>query len=129
MRNMTYKLNHGSSAIENTSIGMIEMSLGLMDTCKRRDKQVIIAEITKIARNGALKTQIMYRAKLCFSQVNEYLELLQKFDFLEKSAENGKEVYRATPKGLEYLLRQQELQQMLYIDVRIGMKIPPQSLI
>jgi predicted transcriptional regulator len=110
---------------------MIEMSSGLMNTFKRRDKQVIIAEITKIARNGALKTQIMYKANLSFSQLNEYLALLKKVNFLEKSINNGKEVYLATPKGLEFLQRQQEIGQLLSADVnvKIGVKIPPQLLL
>ena len=76
------------------------MYSGLMNTCKRRDQQVIIAEITKIARNGALKTQIMHKANLSFAQLNAYLALLKKLNFLEKSAENGRVVYTATPKGL-----------------------------
>jgi len=107
------------------------MSLGSMNTCKRRDKQVILAEITKIARNGSSKTHIMHKANLCFSQINEYLALLKKLNFLEKSTVNGKEIYKATLKGLEFLQREQEVQQMLYVDVnlRIGVKIPPQILI
>lgn len=39
---------------------------------KRRDKIDIIAEITNIAKDGALKTQIMYKANLSFSQLNIY---------------------------------------------------------
>jgi predicted transcriptional regulator len=36
---------------------------------KRRDKLSIIAEILEIAKNGTLKTQIMYRANLSFAQL------------------------------------------------------------
>lgn len=99
---------------------MIELSSGLMNTCKKRDKYVIIAEITKIAR---------YKANLSFSQLSEHLALLKKVNFLEKSTKNGKEVYKATPKGLDFLQRQQELVQLLSADVnvRIGVKIPPQN--
>ena len=37
---------------------------------KRRDRLYILAEILAIAKNGYLKTQIMYRANLSFAQLN-----------------------------------------------------------
>jgi predicted transcriptional regulator len=110
---------------------MIEMPLSLTGKGKRRDRQVIIAEITKIARNGASKTQIMYKANLCFSQINAFLVLLQEFNFLDSTDENGRVVYKTTSKGLEFLQKQQEIQQMLCADVnvKISMKTPPQILL
>jgi predicted transcriptional regulator len=83
---------------------------------KRRDKLVIIAEILAIARTRALKTQIMYKANLSFSQLNEYLKLLTKVKLLEKKVESGKEIYRATKKGKEFLQRQQEVMDLLCED-------------
>lgn len=110
---------------------MIEMSSGLMNTYKRRDKQVIIAEIMKITRNGSSKTQILRKVRMSFSQINLYLALLKKINFLEKSVQKGRVVYIATPKGLEYLQKQQELVQLLRADVNLKMsvKIPPQILL
>ena len=75
---------------------------------KRRDKLVIMTEIIDIAKNGTSKTHIMFAANLSFSQLNQYLELLCQSNLLEKSKNNadGREIYRATEKGLEFMEKQ-----------------------
>lgn len=71
---------------------------------KRRDRLNIIAEILEITQDCALKTQIMYRANLSFTQLNEYLDFMLRTRLLMKIVEeNGKESYKATKKGLKYL--------------------------
>ena len=50
---------------------------------KRRDRHEIVAEILETARGGAIKTHIMYKAKLSYAQLNEYLPLLVEKGFLE----------------------------------------------
>lgn len=70
---------------------------------KRRDRLQIIAEILEIAKNGSLKTQIMYRANLSFAQLNEYLGLLLDVELLQESVENGKTMFKITEKGVEYM--------------------------
>lgn len=50
---------------------------------KRRDRHDIVAEILETARGGAIKTHIMYKAKLSYAQLNEYLPLLVEKGFLE----------------------------------------------
>jgi predicted transcriptional regulator len=95
----------------------IEMCALIMSTLpKRRDKLDIIAQITEIAQNGALKTQIMYRANLSFSQLGEYLAMLGKINLLEKSSEQGREVYRATAKGIDFLERHRDMTLLLNDD-------------
>jgi len=98
---------------------------------KRRDKINIIAEITDIAKNGALKTQIMYKANLSFAQLTEYLGLLKKINILEKTNQSGKEIYTATQKGLEFLQKQQEIMQLLNEEptMRIGIRVIPKILL
>jgi predicted transcriptional regulator len=96
---------------------------------KRRDKLVIMAEIMCISKNGALKTQIMYKANLSFAQLTEYLKLLSQTSLLEKSAENGKQIYKATRKGIDFLERQQEIMDLLYQEEgRNGVKMPPETM-
>jgi predicted transcriptional regulator len=80
---------------------------------KRRDKLCIIAEILEIAKGGTLKTQIMYRANLSFAQLNDYLKFMFKLKLLEKIDDEGKDVYVATEKGLDFLQRQNEVQQLV----------------
>ncbi|MCJ7559714.1 winged helix-turn-helix domain-containing protein [Candidatus Bathyarchaeota archaeon] len=103
-------------------------------TSKRRDRLCIIAEILEIAKGGPLKTQIMYKANLSFTQLNEYLKLMLKIRLLAKLVYNGKEVYTATEKGLDFLQRHCELTELLKEDEngkngKNGVKIPPQNLL
>jgi predicted transcriptional regulator len=70
---------------------------------KRRDRLFIIAEILDIAKDGALKTQIMYKANLSFAQLNTYLKLLLNTQLLQKTKNDRKTIYSTTKKGLEYM--------------------------
>ena len=100
---------------------------------KRRDKLFIIAEIIEIARDGSLKTQIMYRANLSFTQLNDYLRFMIRISLLEKIFENDKDVYRATEKGLDFLQRYREINELLKNegenDCRNGIRVPPPHLL
>jgi len=79
----------------------------MKDSEKRRDRHEIVAEILKTAVNGRIKTHIMYRAKLSYSQINEYLPLLVERGFLEnvKVTKSGQRstIYKTTSKGLEFI--------------------------
>ena len=58
----------------------------LSNTSGRRDRHDIVAEILETARGGAIKTHIMYKAKLSYSQLEEYTALLVEKGFLQKHA-------------------------------------------
>jgi predicted transcriptional regulator len=79
----------------------------MANTTKRRDRHEIIAEILKTAREGKIKTHIMYKAKLSYAQINEYLPLLVNKGFLEpftvKKRKAHKRLYRTTKKGMKLL--------------------------
>jgi predicted transcriptional regulator len=100
---------------------------------KRRDKLYIIAEILEIAKDGTLKTQIMYRANLSFTQLNDYLKFMLKINLLDKVVENDKEIYRATDKGLDFLQRYREITELIKSEGenynKNGVKIPPPHLL
>lgn len=85
----------------------------LEEKTKRRDKLNIIAEIIEIAREGALKTQIMYKANLSFSQLGEYLTFMAKTGLLQKYDESGRDVYCATTKGIDFYHRHIELIELI----------------
>ena len=107
---------------------------GANSTARRRDKLYIIAEILEIAKEGTLKTQIMYRANLSFTQLNDYLTLMLKISLLDKNEENDKEIYRATKKGMDFLERYRDITQLLKMDEdngnsKNGVKIPPAHLL
>jgi predicted transcriptional regulator len=76
---------------------------------KRRDRLQIIAEILDIAKEGALKTQIMYKANLSFSQLNNYLKLLLEITLLETQKRSRRKIYKTTKKGVKYMQRYQEI--------------------
>jgi predicted transcriptional regulator len=111
----------------------IELNSWIVETTsKRRDKLCIVAEILEIAKDGTLKTQIMYRANLSFAQLNDYLKFMLKIKLIQKIAQQGKDVYVATDKGLDFLQRQCELTELLKTEdekPRNGVKTPPQSLL
>lgn len=91
----------------------------LLTKQRRRDQLSIIANILDIAKEGALKTQIMYRANLSFTQLNDYLRFLLETDFLTQSVFEGKEGYITTIKGLGYLRKHRELIKMVETNFRI----------
>ena len=80
---------------------------------KRRDRLYIISEILTIAKDGSLKTQIMYRANLSFAQLNEYLSFLLKIKLLKVVTENEREIYRTTTKGIKYLENYEKITALL----------------
>lgn len=74
---------------------------------KRRDRHDIVTEILKTAREGKIKTHIMYKAKLSYSQINTYLQLLVEKGFLENNTVVRKRqtitLYKTTPKGVHLI--------------------------
>jgi predicted transcriptional regulator len=77
------------------------------DNSKRRDRHDIIAEILRTAKEGKIKTHIMYKAKLSYAQISEYIPTLVEGGFLENTMirhrRYQKRVFRTTPKGLKFL--------------------------
>lgn len=80
---------------------------------RRRDQLSIIASMLEITHESVLKTQIMYRANLSFLQLNDYLAVLFHNGLIFQSNVDGKEVYNITAKGLGFLKRYRELQNMI----------------
>jgi predicted transcriptional regulator len=72
-----------------------------------------MAEILEVAVDGALKTQVMYRANLSFAQLNEYLKLMLDLKLLEIAKNTEKTVYKTTTKGMRYLQSYREIRDLL----------------
>ena len=79
----------------------------------RRDRLHIMAEIMEITKGSQLKTRIMYRANLSFSQVNEYLSFLTKMGFLKVNEVNDQIFYETTTKGERYIDNYMEMSNLL----------------
>ena len=67
----------------------------------RRSKMEIIGSILRVAWNGELKTNIMFKASLSFAQLNRYLEFLNDKGLLAKGAKRA--LWVTTEKGKEFL--------------------------
>jgi predicted transcriptional regulator len=105
---------------------------GSNPSTKRRDKLYIIAEILETAKDSALKTQIMYRANLSFTQLNDYLSFMLKNELLEKILINDRDVYKATAKGMNFLERYREITELLKTEgdnYKNNVKVPPPHLL
>jgi predicted transcriptional regulator len=72
-----------------------------------------MAEILNIAREGTLKTQIMYRANLSFAQLNDYLSFLKEAKLLKVNTTEGRTIHKTTSKGLKYLENFAEIKDLL----------------
>jgi predicted transcriptional regulator len=72
-----------------------------------------MAEIMEVANGGRLKTQIMYRVNLSFSQLREYLSFLTEMGFLRIRNENRKKFYETTVKGIQYVESYREMSNLL----------------
>jgi predicted transcriptional regulator len=66
---------------------------------KYRDRVRIIADILKVAREGAKKTKIMYIANLSYSLLEKYLRETTAMGFLS----HDDSAYQVTEKGLVFL--------------------------
>jgi len=72
-----------------------------------------MAEILEVTMDGALKTQVMYRANLSFAQLNEYLKLMLELKLLEITKNTQKTYYKTTTKGMRYLQSYREIKDLL----------------
>ena len=72
-----------------------------------------MAQILEITKDSSLKTQIMYKANLSFSQLTEYLSLLIEMRLLENIVNEDKTIYRTTRKGVEYIKNYKQIRDLL----------------
>lgn len=71
----------------------------------------ISAAILDIAKDGAIKTKIMYKAYLSFPQLKEYLQVLTDGGLLEYVKEER--TYNTTEKGKRFLKMYREVDAMV----------------
>ena len=82
---------------------------------KYRSRTDIAEMILEAANGGATKTKIMYKAFLSFSQLREYLAVLQRNGLIEY--EDGMRAYRTTEKGIQFLEIQNRMDELVSIDL------------
>ena len=78
---------------------------------KYRSSTEIIDSILHSIDAGATKTHIMYRAYLSYSQLKEYLKLLQDRELIRY--EEGSQLFRLTERGLRFINVYEEIKQLV----------------
>ena len=78
---------------------------------KYRSRTEIISMILESVTIGTTKTKIMYKAYLSYTQLKEYLTLLEGSGMI--GYENGTQVYRITDKGRKFLKLSTEIGDMV----------------
>lgn len=78
---------------------------------KNRSRIDITAAILGIAKEGTIKTQIMYRAFLSYPQLKVYLDLLQESDMLAYDKQENE--YVTTDQGKRFLQMYEQLDKMV----------------
>jgi predicted transcriptional regulator len=97
---------------------------------KRRDQLCIIGSMLEIAIVPTLKTKIMYKANLSYTQLNYYLSFLVNTKLIVQSNLEGKEVYTTSALGLNFLQKHSELILLLKSNNDIkSIKFPIKSLV
>jgi predicted transcriptional regulator len=85
---------------------------------KNRNRIEIVANILDIARNGALKTHLMYKANLSYMVVTQYLSFLIRSGLIEEvfSEDGPTKMYKTTSKGFQYMEVYDSLQSIAGLD-------------
>jgi predicted transcriptional regulator len=87
-------------AIKGTQVWGGESSLVVNN---RRCEMEIISEILSLCKEGAKKTQILYRTNLSYTQLQDYLSFLLKTGVLKAHNTAPYITYTTTEKGLNVL--------------------------
>jgi predicted transcriptional regulator len=78
-----------------------------------RDRIAIVAEILEMARQGILKTNIMYNVGLNSDMLGRYVGLMVNAKLLERVLIDKKVVYKTTHKGTEFMYHCCEIERLL----------------
>lgn len=78
---------------------------------KYRSRTEIISMILDSVTVGTTKTKIMYKAYLSYTQLKEYLSLLEESGMIRY--EEGIQIYRITDKGRKFLKLSIEIDDMV----------------
>jgi predicted transcriptional regulator len=78
---------------------------------KYRSSTEIIDSMLRSIRSGATKTHIMYRAYMSYSQLKEYLKLLEERALIKYDA--ASQLYLLTEKGLKFMNAYERINELI----------------
>jgi predicted transcriptional regulator len=72
---------------------------------KNRNRLGILANLLTVARNGSLKTHLMYNANLSYTMLKDYLQFLRDNGLVTEETYDDENVtiYKTTDRGLKFL--------------------------
>ncbi|MCL4519630.1 MAG: winged helix-turn-helix domain-containing protein, partial [Thaumarchaeota archaeon] len=82
---------------------------------RNRGRLEIISNLLTIAKNGTLKTHLMYGANLSYLMVTEYLDIMLRSELIAEANgnDNTSKQYRTSDKGLKFLELYQTIKAMV----------------
>ena len=69
----------------------------------KRSAMEISADILRVAREGAKKSHIVYKANLNFKLIEKYLNRLEEAGLIIKGSNGEGRVFKTTERGTEYI--------------------------
>ena len=85
-----------------------------MNDFTRRSRIEIINDILTASKNGAKKTDVMYRANLSFGQLQRYLSFLVDRGLISnRRNDDGKVRYKTSERGKKVLEKYKELNNLI----------------
>ncbi len=87
---------------------------------KNRSRVEIVANMLSIAKSGALKTHLMYKANLSYLMVTEYLDYLSRYGLIKEVQSDGAKLFQTTSRGIEYLVTYDSLRRVTGLEKKKG---------
>lgn len=87
---------------------------GRSEKTERRSKLTIFSDILRVMQRNAgsaRPTQILYGANLSHKRMKQYLEEMKSKGFIESTNVKGKNAYKITKKGQEFLMEAKKIKQ------------------
>ena len=105
---------HRSSVLESEAL-VSDKGVRKRNSFKNRSRLEIVSTLLTKARNGALKTHLMYGANLNHPLLEEYLTILleSRLVAIEPDADSQLLRYRTTIRGLEFLHHYKMISELL----------------
>lgn len=113
---------------ENRKIVSVSTKLGQIEKFsqkrKNRSREEIIYTLVKICVPGTLKTHLMFKGNLSFTQLKQMVSYLEQECLIEKKevviGETIHLVFFATKRGLDYLSHYEKLSALLSLETISG---------
>lgn len=80
---------------------------------RRRGYFQIMCDILNVAMDGVLKTELMHKANLSYTQLEDYIETLQRLKMLKTSLRGKMKVYITTDKGITFIDKVRRIKEYL----------------